>query len=254
MRRHTFAILALAGTLAAACTRSAASSIKSPAATRPATTAPTSTNPADLEIAQANFVDTVDNPWFPLTPGTTFTFKGTKDDKVAVDVVRITGETKVVAGVRCTVVHDALKLDGKLAERTEDWYVQDKLGNVWYFGEATEELDENGKVVTTSGSWEALVNGARPGIFMPADPQAGQSFQQEYFAGEAEDRFVVLHTIGTAKVPYGSFKNTLVTAEWTTLEPDVLTEKYYVKGIGQIREIDVAGGDEGTALVSISTS
>ena len=248
--------------LAAACTKSATSSQTSPAspiasagsATPSASPAPASTNPADLPIVQANFVDKVDNPWFPLTPGTTLRYQGNKDGEPSEDVVEMTGETKVIDGVRCTVVRDTLMLNGKLEEQTEDWYVQDINGNVWYFGEDTAEFDANGNVKSTAGTWQSGVDGATPGIFMPADPQTGMAFQQEYLAGEAEDNFVVLHRLGTVDVPYGSFKDVLVTAEWTPLEPDVLSEKFYVKGIGMVKELDVAGSKELNALVSVKTS
>jgi len=257
MVRKLGLVLVLAALVGAACTKSnnptAGSPVaQSPAAGSPTVTAPTGAAPSPTAIDPANFVDRVDNPWFPLTPGTTLTYKGTKDDRAAVDVFAISGETRMVAGVKCVVVKDTLTLDGKLHEKTEDWYVQDRQGNVWYFGEATQEYNDKGQVVSTSGSWESGVDGAQPGIFMPADPQAGQSFQQEFYSGQAEDHFVVLHMLGSVKVPYGSFQNALVTAEWTPLEPDVLSEKFYVKGIGQVKELDVVGGNEATALASIT--
>src|SRR5439155_26018588 len=122
--------------------------------------------------------------------------------------------------------------------------------NVWYFGEATKELD-GGKVVSTEGSWEGGVDGAEPGIYMPAHPAVGQSGLQEFYAGQAEDHFVVLLTNATVKVPLGSFSGALLTAEWTPLEPGVLSEKFYVKGTGDVREADVAGGDEKLELTKV---
>ena len=252
-------LMVVLATLAVACTKSATSGQTSPPPARSggstapsANPSPASGNLADLQLVQANFVDRIDNPWLPFIPGTTLTYHGIRDGKAAVDVVEVTSDTKVINGIRCVTVKDTLTLDGVLAERTEDWYVQDVNGNVWYFGEATAELNANGEVTSTTGSWQAGVDGAVPGIFMPADPQQGMSFQQEYLAGQAEDRFVVLHQLGKVQVPYGSFQNTLVTAEWTPLEPDVLSEKFYVKGIGQVKELDVAGGNERTALASIT--
>ncbi len=199
----------------------------------------------------AGFSARVDNPWFPLQPGTTYTYKGTKDGEKAVDTFSVTSQTKVVEGVTCVVVHDQLTLGGTLAERTDDWYVQDQQGNVWYFGEATAELDDTGKIVSTEGSWEAGVDGAQPGIYMPADPQVGDSGLQELYPGQAEDHFVVLLTNAKVKVPTGSFSGVLLTAEWTPLEPNVLSEKAYVKGTGEVREADVAGGDEALELTKV---
>jgi hypothetical protein len=204
-----------------------------------------------MSIDPANFVVTVSNPWFPLTPGTTLTYKGTKDGEDAVDVFEVTDQTKVVDGVTCVVVHDRLMLGGTLHEQTEDWYVQDRDGNVWYFGEATAELDDAGKVVSTDGSWTAGEDGATAGIYMPADPQVGQSMQQEFYPGQAEDHFVVLLTTGSVKVPAGNYKDALLTAEWTPLEPEVLGEKFYAKGIGLVKEFDVAGGQETLALTKV---
>ena len=210
-----------------------------------------SSGPTDVgTIDPANFVAAIDNPWLPFIPGTVWTYRGIKDGEDAVDVVTVTSDTKVVAGVPCTVVHDELKLGGVLVETTDDWYVQDRDGNVWYFGEATQEL-EDGKVVSTEGSWETGVNGATPGIFMPATPQVGQSFSQEYLVGHAEDHFVVLLIDAKVKVPLGTFTGALLTAEWTPLEPSVLSEKAYVKGIGEVREADIAGGDEHLELVKV---
>jgi hypothetical protein len=203
-------------------------------------------------IDPANFVGAIDNPWYPLKPGTVLSYRGIKDGQVAVDKVTVTSDTVVVDGVTCVVVHDMLTLDGALAETTDDWYTQDRAGNVWYFGEDTKELDANGKVVSTEGSWAAGVDGAQPGIFMPADPRIGVSGIQEFSAGNAEDRFVVLLTDAKVKVPAGTYTGALLTAEWTRLEPDVLTEKSYANGIGEVREADVAGGDEKLELVKVS--
>jgi hypothetical protein len=256
MIRKSALLIVAAGLVAAGCTKSTGPTASSPSAHSSAGSSPVAISPSGAPtstpaaIDPGNFVGTIDNEWFPLLPGSRYTYKGTKDGKAAVDVVTVTGETKVIDGVTCTAVRDILTLGGKLAERTEDWYAQDRQGNVWYFGEDTAELNAKGKVVSTSGSWQSGVDGARPGIYMPANPQTGQSLQQEFYSGQAEDHFVVLHILGTAKVPYGSFKKMLVTAEWTPLEPDVLSEKFYVMGIGQVKEIDVAGGDEHTELVS----
>lgn len=197
------------------------------------------------------FVARVDNPYFPLTPGTTLVYKGSSDGRHARDQFSVLGRTTVIAGVRCTVVHDRLFLDGRLAEDTYDWYAQDRHGTVWYFGEATSELDERGDVVSTEGSWKAGVDGARPGIFMPATPHVGARYQQEFAAGQAEDRFAITSLHARVRVPYGTFRHALRTKEWTPLEPGVVSEKYYVRGIGTVREADVRGGDEQLDLVRV---
>jgi hypothetical protein len=197
------------------------------------------------------FARVIDNPWLPFKPGTEWVYRGVKDGKPARDVVRVTAATRVIDGVRCTGVSDRLYLRGKLGERTTDWYAQDSRGNVWYYGEATAELDPNGHETSTEGSWLAGVHAAKPGIVMPAHPRVGQSFRQEYLKGHAEDHFQVLSLASAVRVPYVSSKHALLTKEWTPLEPDVLDHKVYVRGIGVVKEETVKGGDERSVLVSM---
>src|SRR5436190_1797178 len=130
----------------------------------------------------------VTNPWFPLKPGTVYTYQGVKDGKPSREVLRVTHRTKTIQGVPCVVVDDRLYVEGHLAERTNDWYSQDARGTVWYFGEATAELDKSGKVTSTEGTWQSGRDGAKAGIYMPAHPRAGQTGRQEYYRGKAEDR------------------------------------------------------------------
>jgi hypothetical protein len=193
---------------------------------------------------EAAFVRSVDNPWFPLKPGTTFVYTGAKDGKRGRDVVRVTSRTRMIRGVRCTAVDDRLYASGRLAERTTDWYAQDSKGNVWYFGEATAELNKGGRVTSREGSWLAGVAGAEQGIFMPAHPNVGQSFRQEYYKGHAEDHFTVLSLSASVVVSYTASAHALLTKEWTPLEPDVIDHKLYIRGIGLVKEETIKGGDE----------
>jgi hypothetical protein len=205
------------------------------------------------KLDPATFVRGVDNPWFPLTPGTTYRYKGVKDGMPSVDVFSVTHRTKRILGVETTVVRDRLYLKGKLGEDTVDWYAQDQRGNVWYLGEDTKELDPStGKVKSTEGSWQAGVNGARAGIFMPANPTVGQKGQQEYYKGHAEDRYKVLSLDAPVQVPFGSTQHALQTKEWTPLEPGVVDNKYYMRGVGTVREVAVQGGNERDELVSVT--
>ncbi len=196
------------------------------------------------------FSTRVTNPWFPLLPGSTYEYRGYKDGQPARDVLTVTHQTRRIRGANCVVVHDRLYLGGHLGERTTDWYTQDKAGNVWYFGEQTAELDRNGHVTSTSGTWLAGVHGAEPGIYMPAHPRVGLSGRQEYYKGQAEDHFQVVSRQAHVTVPYTSTRHALLTKEWTPLEPGTLDHKFYVRGIGVVLEQTVKGGSERGALVS----
>jgi hypothetical protein len=241
------------GLLGAACTSSSAHGPsplggRSPSAPASAATA-SGYHPT---IDPANFASAVDNPYFILTPGTTFVYEGTKDGESQRDVVEVLSRKKVILGVTCTVVSDVATHDGKPLEATEDWYAQDKHGNVWYFGEDTKEYDEHGKVASTEGSWESGVDGAQPGIVMPAHPQVTESHRQEFYQGHAQDMFWVLSLSQKITVPYGSSQAALLTMEWTPLDPKVIDQKYYVPGVGLVLEASATGPNERTELVSVN--
>jgi hypothetical protein len=200
----------------------------------------------------ADFSPRVDNPWYPLIAGTTYVYRGVKDGHPSREVLTVTHGVKRIDGVRCVVIQDRLYLSGYLEERTTEWYSQDKQGNVWYFGEDTAELAKDGHVTNTSGSWRAGVDGAKPGVYMFALPRVGQAAQQEFYKGQAQDRFKVLSLHTSVRVPYTSSTKALLTEEWTPLEPGVLDHKFYVRGIGTVLEQTVKGGDERAALVSLT--
>jgi hypothetical protein len=199
---------------------------------------------------RSGFSANVTNPWFPLRPGSVYRYRGVKDGEPSREVVIVTRKTKTIDGAPCTSVSDRLYLSGRLEEVTTDWYTQDSRGNVWYFGEKTAELDAKGKVKTASGSWKAGVDGAKPGIFMFADPGVGRSARQEYLKGHAEDHFQVVRMDESVTVPFKSFRHTMLTKEWTPLEPDVIDHKYYVRGIGTVLERSVKGAVERNELLS----
>ncbi|HEX6663955.1 MAG TPA: hypothetical protein VF025_09790 [Gaiellaceae bacterium] len=202
-------------------------------------------------IDPSDYVARVTNSWFPLKPGTVYVYRGVKDGKTSRDVVTVTRGTKMIQGVRTTVVSDRLFLAGRLEERTTDWYAQDKRGNVWYFGEATAELDRKGRVTSTEGSWQAGADGARAGIYMPGQPRIGQSGLQEFYRGHAEDHFRVVSFSAAVRVPFVATTHALLTEEWTPLEPSVLDHKYYVDGIGVVKEASVKGPRETGLLVAM---
>ena len=171
--------------------------------------------------------------------------------KQAVDIVLASRRTRVIDGVTTRVVEDRLYLDGVLEERTADYYAQDACGNVWYFGEDTEELNKRGKVVSTAGTWRAGVDGAQPGVIMEAHPRVGDHYFQEVAAPIAQDEATVLNLHEIVAVPFGKFTNCLQTREFTQLEPGNVEHKFYARGVGFILGVVVKGGKERLALVNI---
>ena len=202
-------------------------------------------------IDPASFSSTVNNPYFTLTPGTTYTYKSHDDEGTEINKVTVTDQTKKVMGVTTRVVWDRVWLDGELIEETYDWYAQDKEGNVWYFGEDSKE-HKKGKVASTKGSWEAGVKGAQPGIVMQAQPVPGEPYRQEYLKGEAEDMGQVLSVQETVKVPAGTYENCVKTKDWSALETGNIEHKYYSKEAGNVVLEMEGDGKKRVELVEIT--
>ena len=203
-----------------------------------------------VHLDPADFTTRITNPYWPMRPGSRWVYRETASDgtrqRVVVTVKR---ETKLIAnGITARVVRDVVTERGRPVEVTDDWYAQDRAGNVWYLGEATTEY-EDGKPVSTEGSFEAGVDGAQAGVAMPARPRRGLRYRQEHYEGHAEDRASVVSVREQAGVPFGHFKRVLMTRDVNPLEPRVLEFKFYARGIGPVLEIGVSGGGDRAELV-----
>jgi len=185
------------------------------------------------------FVPRSDNPYFPLVPGTEFTYRSKTKDGIEIEVARVTDQTKVIQGVTTRVVQDDVRLDGVLTEHTFDWFAQDDDGNVWYFGEGSQSIDPETGKVSTEGSWQAGRNGAEPGIIMEAHPAVGDSYNEENAAPVAEDQARVISLDERTNVLYGRFDDCLETGNTSPLEPSALERKFYAPGVGLVLELDV---------------
>jgi hypothetical protein len=221
-----------------------------------ASSAPTGTSACGTTYAPvlnpAHFVSVIDNPYFPLPVGRKLVYTGVKDGQSQTDTVTVTDQTKVILGITTRVVNDvATTNNGTVLEKTFDYYAQDDLGNVWYLGEDTTHFLPNGKA-DTSGSFQAGVGGAQPGIIMEANPQIPDAYRQECFAGEAEDTAWVVATEGSLRVPFGNVRNILTTLEATRIEPGAYDQKVYGPGIGIVSEQSLTGPNEFAQLVSVS--
>jgi hypothetical protein len=202
-------------------------------------------------VVASDFTANVTNAWFPLPPKAKWVYRGVDEDGPLREVVTV-GGTEKVGGVPCRVVLDRLYHDGELSETTKDLYAQDRHGNVWYFGEDTAELEADGSMATTEGTWHYAMAGGLPGIVMTAVPALGDTHRQEYLAGQAEDFYAVDGLAATADTPYRRFSRLLQTREWTPLEAGVVSRKLYARGIGLVKELNTKGPQETLALVSFS--
>ena len=238
-------------TLLAAAALVAAGTAAAQSATTPASGVRRLAPPPPPPPPGRDFVRVIDNPWFPLKPGTVLTYKGEDEGTAASDVLRVTHRTKRIQGIRATVVKDRVYKQGRLAERTRDYYAQDRRGNVWYLGEDTATLKPDGRIESREGTWRAGRDGARGGIFMPANPRLGAGGWQEYYPRHALDHYKVLDLHARVRTPAVSSPRAMLVQETTPLEPGVVDHKIYARGVGTVREQTVKGGNERYEIVSV---
>jgi hypothetical protein len=211
-------------------------------------------NPYNPVINPRDFVSRVSNRYFRLRPGAIFTYEKRSPQGTERTEIEVTGQRKRVLGVLTTVVRHRGWLNGQLIEDARDWYAQDRRGNVWYFGEEVDNY-ENGRLKDHSGSWEAGINGAKPGIVMLNEPIVGLTYRQEYYKGQAEDMGTVIALNRTVRSPYGTFRGCLQTRDWSVIDRTVNEYKYYCPQVGflTLEEAAVRGGDR-AGLVGISNA
>jgi hypothetical protein len=263
-RSHAWPLLVAATLICAGCASHAASNPTGPAATNPPSPPAMDSPPASpsapklpmgadpVNLDPANFSTDITNPYWPMKPGTRWVYRGIEEGEPPQDIVVVSTTTtkKLANGITARVVRDTGRAEGQVIEDTQDYYAQDSDGNVWYMGEQTAEF-EKGKVVSRAGSWEAGKDGAMPGVLIPAQPQVGQQYRQEYKKGEAEDNGQVLAMNNLVEVKAGQYKGALVTMDTSRIEPDVSEFKFYAPNVGPLLSLDISGGAAREELVKI---
>ena len=224
----------------------------SPVAVAPAAEMPLPTGSEPVNLNPADFSADITNAYWPMKPGTRWVYRALEEGEPPQDVavVATTATKKLANGITARVVRDTAHSEGQLVEDTMDYYAQDKAGNLWYMGEETAEY-ENGKVVSRAGSWEAGKDGAMPGVLLPALPQDGQKYRQEYQKGEAEDNGEVIATNTLVQVKTGRYKRSLVTMDTSNLEKTAVEYKFYAPAVGPLLALDISGGASREELVKI---
>jgi hypothetical protein len=235
---HVVAVLAVSISLlgVSACTDEG----PAPAGVTPKPTPPPVASAGDFDPAHFTNSTEVTNPWFPLVPGTRFTWKGhATDGGERVDrgvVFTVTDLTKVVDGVRTIVAWDRDYNDGELEEVELAFFAQDDDGNVWHFGQYPEELDGN-KIVKTP-TWIAGLHGARAGIEMQALPRLDTPSYAEGWGGSDvnwTDRGQVYQLGQEVCIPADCYTDVLAIDEFNPDEPGAHQLKYYAADVGGIR-------------------
>lgn len=185
------------------------------------------------------------NPYWPLVPGAPRRHLGTGvdgegDPVTETAVLTFAGPGPVILGVQTVTLLDEAWEEGRIVERTHDFFAADRAGNVWYLGEDVENFryDEAGALIGTdnASAWRAGVNGARPGIAMPAEMIVGRSLFQEHAPAEAAMDHAELVATGLTLTVAGVVYDEVVKFyETSAVEPDLREFKYYAPGVGLIR-------------------
>ncbi len=211
---------------------------------------PTGGEPAQLDPEA--FSTRIDNPYLPMRPGERRVYRVTDSEGLKQrDVVTVRHDTKQIAnGVTARVVYTVVSERGRRVEDNHAWFAQDNTGNVWHLGEEAREF-QSGDVKTTKGSWEAGVDGAQPGVMMPAHPKVGLAYREEQYKGVAQDRARVSSRRERVEVPFRRFRRVLLIEETEPIEPELLDYKFYAKGIGPVLGVEVSGGSDRQELVSL---
>jgi hypothetical protein len=211
-------------------------------------------DPYNPVINPRDFVSWVNNRYFTLRPGAIFTYEKRTPQGTERTEIEVTGQKRKVMGVLTTVVRHRAWLNGQLKEDARDWYAQDRWGNVWYFGEEVDNY-ENGRLKDHQGSWEAGVNGAKPGIVMLNEPRVGLTYRQEHRKGQAEDMGTVIALDRTVRVASGTFHGCLQTRDWSLIDRTANEYKYYCPQVGFVAFEETApGGGNSSQLVSASNA
>lgn len=198
----------------------------------------------DVNISKFTSSTNLTNPYFPVPAGKKYIYEGqTPDGLERIEEQRLPA-TKTILGITCIIVNFRAYLNGVLIEEAWDWYAQDNAGNVWYFGEAVDNFNNNGTLKDHGGSWEAGVDGAQPGMIMPTTPRVGMSYREEYYFNHAEDRAEITGEGLSVTIPFNTFNNCIKTRNWTELEPDLNENKFYAPGIGLVKEVNIEDNTE----------
>lgn len=186
-----------------------------------------------------HFARHVTNRYLPWKPGTRWVFRGFGSEGHQRTVVQVLHRTKNIKGITATVVRDIVRsTSGRLIERTFDWYAQDDRGRVWYLGENSHAY-EHGQV-STYGSWETGVDGAKPGIAMFRHPRIDVRYWQEFYRGVAEDQGTLLDRSTKTTVAAGHYTHVRMTEDTSPVEPTAIEFKFYAPKVGVVLEMDAS--------------
>jgi hypothetical protein len=201
--------------------------------------------------APADFVAGVDNPWFPLVPGTRWTYDRYATTGSETLTATVLPEPRVVDGVATTALRWELRRPGRRpATLAVRWYAEDTAGNVWWFGQRVGRTFPVDPLATAS--WRAGRRGARAGLLMPAHPRVGDGFANGSRPGTMERRSTVVTLDASVALPKGEYHHAVETRDLSPLAPIRIVQTFFAPGVGMVVQDATDAVDVELTLVRVS--
>ena len=198
-----------------------------------------------------DYVDRVDNRWFPLVPGTRWTYRRYSQTDLHTVIATVLPGTRAVAGVPTTAVRFAVRRSsGGTTFAAVRWYAQDTAGNVWWFGQRVGRTFPIDPLATRS--WMAGRRGAEAGLVMSAHPRVGDGFVNGSLPHAMERRSTVLSVDASVALPRGHYHHAVETRDLSALAPLGVVATYFAPGVGIVAQDTADTVDSELTLVRFS--
>lgn len=197
-----------------------------------------------------DFTGDATNPWFPLVPGTRWTYRQDTTTDARTVVAEVLPARRDIAGVPTTPVRWQVRRQGSRHTVLVRWYAVDRVGNVWWFG---QRVAAHGPLLDrlATRSFEVGRDGAEAGLVISAAPRAGDGYLNAQQPRVVERRSTVFSLTGTVATSTETFHDTVITRDLSALDPLHSVQTYFARGIGMVAQRETTSTSTSLALVRV---